>query len=171
MKKVLFSIALSLFSVQTFAACTDLSGTYLFRGLKGGHCRGLNLKSETLTPLPLTSMILEGDTVQITQQGCESIKLAYLDKLHGNPISNAEEKIDLTQEQVTEAGFSHFEKSHGTDCAMGGCLSTKDKKAWSLSLTKEGHLRFNYRSSMVGFYDFIVPVIDITSMHCTLERI
>jgi hypothetical protein len=171
---ILSSLLLASFSAL---ACPDFSGTYKRDDSLG--CKINNKKSlRYASPLMLSvgdkqdGYISDGDEFRITQKGCESLTVHYVDEFYIDGQQNRSETIDLTKGELETSKSAlnlKIKEKLTTQCYMG-CSTTINKSELSLMLSKDV-LRIKSVSKTRGVINAVIPWISNDKVNCAAVRI
>ena len=135
----------------TWAAhCPDLTGSYVFHTENNSHCTGFpqGLDSEHF---PGNYSLGEGDRIEISQKGCESLTLSFQDA-SGDPARSFVRTLDLSREEVHSRRIVHDRSHESAVGGYGGAAIGTNSHRWSLRLDRKKNLRIRARASDSGWF-------------------
>jgi hypothetical protein len=163
---------LAAFSPLSWAAhCPDLTGSYVFHAENNSRCDGFprGLDSEHF---PSNYSLREGDRIEISQKGCETLTLSFQDA-SGDPTRTFVRTLDLSREEVHPRRIVHDRSHESAFGGYGGAAIGTTSHHWSLRLTRKKQLRIRANASETGWFSGplgIQPYLEWRFARCELSR-
>jgi hypothetical protein len=151
--------------------CPDLRGTYQFKAESNPDCSGFPDGFDS-DRFPAGYSFRAGDSLEISQKGCEELTLSFKDP-SGDPARSLVRVIDLTREEVHSRRIIHDRSHRDGVSGFGGAYFGTVSHRWSIRIDRKNRLRIRANASDSGWFSGplgLQPYLEWRFARCVLEK-